>query len=324
MIRFLRSLLFSPSQKVPNVAPKRLGINLSAIVGALVEEKGFPRPQWEIIQGWINTHVSKEDLSGAWQEAAFDWLSELQGHLGADYSVHQSANFLLLTSRGPSSSKSILGTCESAVLLLTNWLGKIAEKRGYGKHVILDFASRGSYYDYVSYFYPPGAPLIASGGIFLGGGYQHIALPPANSTQDALIHELTHNRLSHLRLPLWLEEGIAVTMERRIGGKKHGMLDRELQRKHHNYWTKETIAAFWAGSSFKNIDGKVIHLSYSLAEILVDLLVQEFANFMEFVARADRKDAGQAASADVLGVSLNDIVSTFLGPGEWAPEKSQT
>jgi hypothetical protein len=201
--------------------------------------------------------------------------------------------------------------------LLTNWLGPIAEKRGHGKHVILDFATIGDFYDYVSYFYPPDSPLRASGGIFLSRGYQHIALPPSRQMQNVLIHELTHNRLAHLPLPHWLEEGIAVNMERKIGGNKHGMLDRDLDRKHRNYWTSETIAAFWAGSSFQDTDGKVIHLSYSLAEILVDLLVQEFPNFMEFVARADNKDAGQAAAVETFGVSLNDIASTFLGPGDW-------
>lgn len=77
-------------------------------------------------------------------------------------------------------------------------------------------------------------------------------------------------------------------MERKIGGQKHGMLDRELHRKHSNHWSTQTITAFWSGHSFKDPDGEISHLSYSLAEILVDLMVQEFPNFMEFVARADR------------------------------------
>jgi hypothetical protein len=186
--------------------------------------------------------------------------------------------------------------------------------------VILDFGTEENYYDYVSYFYIPESPLVASSGIFLSKGYQHIALPPLERMQDTLIHELTHNRLAHLTLPLWLNEGIAVNMERRIGGSKSGVLDRDLLRKHRRYWTKETIKGFWVGNSFRDIDGNIIRLSYSLAEILVDLLVQEFPNFMDFVARANRKDAGQSAAIETFAVTLNDVAKTFLGPGDWSPE----
>jgi hypothetical protein len=41
--------------------------------------------------------------------------------------------------------------------------------------------------------------------------------------------------------------------------------------------------------------------------------------FREFILHADRKDAGQAAARNYLQVELSDLVSTFLGPGEWAP-----
>ena len=43
------------------------------------------------------------------------------------------------------------------------------------------------------------------------------------------------------------------------------------------------------------------------------------AEFRDFVLHADRKDAGEAAARDCLGVQLSDLVSAFLGPGEWAP-----
>ncbi len=317
MIRLLQSL-FQKGGEATTPA-NRLLIDLATIEGALVKEKEFRRPQWKIIRSWIKEHTSPDNLESAWQGAVFDWLSKLQADLGAKFSLSESKNFFLLTSRGPNAAKSILRTSESAVQLLTNWLGSIAEKRGHGKHVILDFDTEENYYIYRSYFYPSDSPIIASGGVFIPYGYQHIALPPAERTQDILIHELTHNRLAHLPLPSWLNEGIAVNMERRIGGNKQGTLDRDLLQRHRKYWTKETINGFWAGTSFHDKDGAVIHLSYSLAEILVDLLVQEFANFMDFVACANWKDAGQAALNENFGVTLNDVAETFLGPGDWSP-----
>jgi hypothetical protein len=316
VIRFFLSLFVGPPDVLP-VPTKRLGIDLARIDGALLVEKEFPRPQWKVIHAWVKQNIPAEDLPYAWQEISFDWLAKLEAQLGGNYVVDESANFLLLTSKGPDARRSVLKTSELAVQFLVKWLGAIAEKRGQGKHVVLDFATIENYYDYVSYFYAPGSPLIASGGVFLRRGYQHIALPPSQGVQDVLIHELAHNRLSHLPLPAWLNEGIAVTMERKIGGNRSGRLDHELHRKHRDYWSPETMAAFWNGYSFHDTDGKVIGLSYSLADNLVDLLVQEFPNFMDFVAQANRKDAGQAAAEAVFDLSLNDIASAFLGPGEW-------
>ena len=320
MIRFLRSFFrdSKPTGQTP-VVLKRLTIDLSTIKGALVKEKEFQRPQWETIQPWIKAHTATDDLEAAWQGVAFDWLSKLQMDLGQHYTISESKNFLLLTSRSPNAAKSILQTSEAAVQLLTNWLGSVAEKRGFGKHVILDFDTEENYYLYVSYFYEPDSPLIASGGVFLHDGYEHIALPPTKHMQDTLIHELAHNRLAHLPLPRWLNDGIAVNMERRIGGNKQGLLDRDLVQKHRKYWTTETIQGFWAGTSFHDKDGNVIRLNYNMAEILVDLLVQEFPNFMDFVAHADWKDAGQAAASESFGVTLHEVAETFLGPGEWSP-----
>lgn len=304
--------------KKPSPAPaKRLGIDLARIEGALVIEKEFPRPQWKIVRTWLEKNIAEDDLSAAWQEIAWTWLSRLREHLGGSYSVSQSTNFILLTNRDINARQFILRTSETAVQLLVHWLGVVAEKRGHGKHVILDFDTIENYYDYVSYFYATDAGVRASGGVFLRKGYQHIALPPLPRPQDTLIHELTHNRLSHLPLPSWLNEGIAVTIERKIGGNKGGRLDRDLHRKHREYWTTETIVAFWTGDSFDDDEGEVIHLSYSLAETLVDLMVQEFPSFMDFVAHAQRDDAGQAAARKVFGVDLNEIAAIFLGPGDW-------
>jgi hypothetical protein len=318
MLRFLSSLLKGKSANTPPPA-KQLGIDLRGIDQALLDQEGYPRPQWTTIRAWIKANVAPEDFPIAWNEIGLSWLLILKDHLGSPYSVLQSPNFWLLTARQQADGFTLLRASEATVLELTNWLGPIANKRGHGKHVILDFETTDHYYRYFSYFSPPNAPVIASGGVFLAKGYRHIALPPSPVIRSTLIHELTHNRLAHLPSPRWLGEGLAVTMERRIGGNQFGRLDRELQQKHTRHWTPETIPSFWTGQAFYDEDGEIVRLSYSLSEILVDILVQDFPRpkFAEFLAQAHARDSGQNAANQCFGINLGQLVSTFLGPGDW-------
>lgn len=328
MIQFLLSLFKKSSPQNAKAPVRRLGIHLATIEGALLEEKGFPRPQWKIIRTWLKEHVAEEDIPIAWHEISCDWLNTLKKHLGSNYSVYQSSNFLLLTSQNLDISKRLLRTSELAAKELGKRLGDLSQKRGHGKHVILQFATEESYYDYVSYFYPPDSPLIASGGMFLNEGYQHIVIKPSLTTktfrdtpvQHILIHELTHNRLAHLPIPRWLDEGLARVMERKISGNASGWMDDDLLKKHHNHWTSETIQPFWKGEAFNNMDGEITRLNYSLAEILVDFLMQDCPNHLEFIAQAHHQDAGQAAAEKSLGITLGDIAAKFLGPGDWTPK----
>jgi hypothetical protein len=323
MLRLLASLFKADPPGSPEPG-KRLGIDLGFIDQALIERDGYPRPQWDVIRAWIKANVAAEDVPVAWNEVGLSWLLSLKNHLGTPYSVLQSTNFWLLTARSQADGFTLLRIGEAAVLGLTNWLGPIADKRGHGKHVILDFETADHYYRYLSYLYPPGAPLKASGGVFLGKGYHHIPLPPSPGLQNTLIHELTHNRLAHLRSPRWLGEGLAVTMERRIGGNRFGRLDRELLQKHSRHWTTQTILAFWNGESFLDKDGEIVRLSYSLAETLVDILIQDFSRpkFTKFVSHARGSDGGRAAASQCLGIHLGELVSRFLGPGEWEAKES--
>jgi hypothetical protein len=318
MLRFFSSLFKSeaPDEAAP---AKHLGIDLQSIDQALIEKEGCPRPQWDVIRAWIKANVAIEDFPIAWNEVGLSWLLSLKHHLGSLYLVLQSPNFWLLTARPQAEGFILLRIGEAVIRELTNWLGPIANKQGHGKHVILDFETTDHYYRYISYFSPPGAPLKASGGVFLARGYRHIALPPSPGLQNTLIHELTHNRLAHLPSPRWLGEGLAVTMERRIGGNRFGRLDREMQQKHLRHWTSQTILPFWSGESFLDQDGEIVSLSYGLAEILVDILVQDFPRprFIAFVAGASRTDSGQTAASKCLGITLGELISCFLGPGEW-------
>jgi hypothetical protein len=62
-------------------------------------------------------------------------------------------------------------------------------------------------------------------------------------------------------------------------------------------------------------------LSYSLGEILVNLLSEKGADFIEFVKAADWRDAGQDAAVNFLGQGLEEFLGGFLGPGNWRPQR---
>jgi hypothetical protein len=98
------------------------------------------------------------------------------------------------------------------------------------------------------------------------------------------------------------------------------MLDHELRDRHLAFWNAESIQKFWTGVSFGEA-GDSNELSYSLAEIIVNLLLSQSKNFGEFVKHADWHDAGQTAALDVFGSDLGATAGTFLGEGSWCPRR---
>ncbi|MGH8100806.1 MAG: hypothetical protein ACREIW_05880, partial [Chthoniobacterales bacterium] len=192
-----------------------------------------------------------------------------------------------------------------------------------GKHAVLRFSSEDQYYRYIAYFDSEGD--YAGEGGFFPRGYMHIAylrkdIPGRD--RRILVHELTHNMLRPVPLPLWLDEALAILFENDIAGdRKEALVTPELANEHRNYWNSNTIQEFWRGDSFLKADAS--KLAYGMARILLDFIVTDIrpapVEFRDFVLHADRKDAGEAAARDCLGVELSDLVSAFLGPGEWAP-----
>ena len=172
------------------------------------------------------------------------------------------------------------------------------------------------------------------------GAGAHLAVKLTTELEAAqtLAHELTHGRLAHLPIPAWLNEGIAMRLQRVTAGVYAPRADEgdqknfwaamsnwvpplmwdELAERHHAFWNEQNIQSFWAGTSFED-NQESQELSYSLAEVLVNLLGENRDAFLEFVSRAHYDDAGQTAALDCLGVCLGDTAGTFLGEGSWRP-----
>jgi hypothetical protein len=282
--------------------------------------EGFSRPNWDAIRTFIQQRVSAEDLFAAWDFAARLWLRQLCKDLGGEARVYRSAHFLCVSDVPPATTQTLLMFAESVLTVIRNDLQTAAWTGYHGRHVVLFFCDQEDYYAYISFFHREGLnPL--SGGVFLGDGYAHVALPFVNPryAEHTIIHELVHNLLAHLRLPLWLNEGLAMVIERSIERRRF-LLDQEVVERHSRQWTEKTIQTFWAGTSFY-VPGESNELSYGLAEILVTLLWEKGSAFIEFTKHADWRDAGQDAAIRILATDLGDLVGGFLGPGTWRPQR---
>src|SRR5437867_5458018 len=99
----------------------------------------------------------------------------------------------------------------------TAQLREVAWRGAANKKAVLIFSEQDDYYQYLAYYLKEGVQP-ASGGVCIPWGFTHIAMPWRDETSAAntVAHELTHDCLAHLRLPRWLDEGAAMTLQRVI------------------------------------------------------------------------------------------------------------
>jgi hypothetical protein len=284
------------------------------------EVDGFSRPNWKSINAFVKRTVPECDLSLAWTWIAKRWLEQLACDLGGTYRVQSSTNFLCLVDLKGEECEFLLPCAERTLSVIRDLLGEAAWRGFYGSHVLLIFSEEDDYYSYIAPFYAAGNHA-RSGGIFIRRGYAHVAIPHVTLryTEQVLVHELTHNLLCHLKIPLWLNEGIAQRAEE-LMSRARFLLNQEIVQRHYEFWNAQNIQEFWAGVSFDRSDG-VNELSYGLARILVSLLAERGASFSDFVQHAEYADSGQDAALKFLGSDLGKTMGEFLGPGNWQPQR---
>jgi hypothetical protein len=309
-----------PQEEEIDAATEEPVSDLSGLnIGFKVVE-GFSRPDWKQIYEYVKAHVPKDDKKATYDYIVTCWLDELAGDLGGGARVRHTRNFHCLTDLDAKTSNGLLDYAESVLDTIRACLGKAAWSGYDGRHVLLLFSDPDDYYSYVSYFHRDGTHIL-SGGMFIRAGYAHVAINYGETTsaKRTLAHELVHNLLCHLPIPLWLNEGLAQVIVR-LAGRRGFTLDRDLASRHHDHWNETNIQAFWAGTTF-GMPGDDSQLSYSLGEILVTILSEKGPEFIEFIQAADWRDAGLDAAANFLGQGLEDVVAGFLGPGNWRPQR---
>jgi len=273
---------------------------------------GFPRPVWNSIAA-----VTNED----WIAVGRLWLEETARHLGAPYTVSETGNFFLLSPLNARKTGLLQGFVEKAWKQIGIKLAGLGESDPLGKGVVMLFESHDSYYEYSAHFYSEGEHPLSSG-VFLNAEYGHTAIPfhDFSETEATLAHELTHCFLRSLPLPLWLNEGLAVTMEDELCGNRPLRMDSQRIAEHRNFWNADTIQDFWSGQSFGNVN-EGLDLSYELGRYCVRALTHDIPAFIEFARTASFEDAGEAAALAVYQGSLGGVIEQFFGPGDWSPRR---
>ena len=140
------------------------------------EIDNFPRPDWEAINAHLEANHKDADLHSIWCGIARSWVKRLSSGLPANYDVHESENFILVTSESEKYVSIFQGFLERTRKRILKTLHGIASDEGFGKHVVLIFADMDLYYAYISYFYEKEGAYGLSSGIYLNKGYEPMAL----------------------------------------------------------------------------------------------------------------------------------------------------
>lgn len=279
------------------------------------------KPNWDEISLKIGSHLSHEELNAAWCQECDLWLNSLAKKYGNDYHIQETSNFYILSNEAPRYIQVFSDSLERTLKRIMSTLQGMASDEGYGKHVAIIFSDIDQYYDYVGLFYPEEGEFGFSSGMFINDGYGHFVFfsQDMDTAEIIAVHELTHACLSHLPIPTWLNEGLAVLMEDVLAGQGL-ILNKEMLLQHQNYWNETTIQAFWSGDSFFAAD-EGQELSYHLAHILVRNICKQREAFADFVNHADALDAGSSAMHKSFGLTLSELAGSFLGLGKWDPKE---
>jgi hypothetical protein len=286
----------------------------------------YPVPDWSALREAAPHQTEAAARHAYYTAAARAWLNAMLAQLGENFGIAASPNFLLLSDLTARENELALQYCERTRSRILGGLPGIAAATGHGPHVALIFANQEQYYDYVGNYYPEKGAFALSSGMFLCAGYGHFVFVANDLSRMELViaHELTHCLVMHLPIPAWLNEGIAVSTEKRLHPAWYqpgqGLYsEKELARKHAAFWNAQTIQEFWSGKSFKRPDEGNL-LSYDLGERLTRLAASDYALFTRFVTAAERTDGGAASARAHLGVALSDLAAAVLGDGDWTPQ----
>lgn len=286
------------------------------------ERDGFLHPDWARAWDWVDA-LPEPLRADAWLACERAWLTLLRDALGEGYRLHESAHGFVLSAQPPRTAEVTLQFLDTTLRRVHGLLEELAASGDAGKEILVVFASEDDYYRYVGYYYPDEGEFAMSSGMFLHAGCSHFVVHGEELAhfEPVIVHEMTHSQLSHLPIPAWLNEGMAVNAEQRltrIGADVWSV--QQLEAKHRKFWTPETIQQFWSGAAYLRPD-EGSELAYDLGRLIVNGLSSDWAGFKRFARAANLQDAGAEAAHEQLGLDLGEFVRHFLGhdDGEWGP-----
>ena len=289
------------------------GLPLLDIAAHLRSPEGLPLLSPPALRAW-QAPLADEDLRRAADALArHAWLLHLRDALGPGYRLHETAEAWVLS---PLPDRELLATVahvRSTRHGVARVLGELARPSAGERAILLVLDDQEAYYRYVSGYYPAGE-FALSGGMFLNAGVPHFVTPRSelSAVEPTIAHEMTHAALSHLGLPRWIDEGLAVNAEHKLTrSSPHRFTPAQMRAKRDAFWTHDTIQQFWSGWSFlRGDDGNL--LSYDLAQTMVAQLARDWTAFERFALAAGRDDGGAAAARDTLDVDLGALACLLL------------
>lgn len=301
----------------------RLGASERDLLAHTQEREGFLHLEWARVRDWVAS-LPAAVQADAWLACERTWLLMLRDSLGEGYRLHESAQGFLLSAQAPRAAEVTLQYLDATLRRVRGLLEDLAAPGGPGKEILVVFASDDDYYRYVGYYYPDEGEFAMSSGMFLHAGCSHFVVHGEELTnfEPVIAHEMTHSQLSHLPIPAWLNEGMAVNAEQRLTRMGADVWSvQQLEARHRKFWTPETIQQFWSGAAYLRPD-EGSELAYDLGRLIVNGLSSDWEGFKRFAHAADLRDAGAAAAREQLGLDLGDFVRHFLDhdDGTWGPE----
>lgn len=289
-----------------------------------LDDGGFSRLDWEAVRTWVE-HLDSPLRAMAWAQAEIAWLLRLRNDLGAAYRLEIQNGAALVSSLDTNVARSALDFMFRSRHRIFSIFDGIANPTEWGHDILLVFEDDETYYRYLSHFYREDGEFASSGGMFIDDGCSHFVAVKSDLSifESVIVHEMTHACLSHLPLPVWIHEGLAVNTERMLSPpfEPEAITARQMHEKHLAFWTAARIQEFWSGKSWLRPDDGNL-LSYDLARILISNFSEDWAKFKQFLLKAQSSDSGYAAAVEYLGVDLGAAVCAVLGmepDPEWSP-----
>lgn len=289
----------------------------------LVQQNQITYPDWEHVYQYIDKHYLEEQQDPVWDQVIAIWTDKLCQELDGQYRKIETKNFIVITDQTESQLTDYLNYIEFCLKKILVSLKDIAYKYDKEKLVIIIADSEEDYYNYIAHYYPEGEHSLSSG-CFLKVGVGHFIFPLSQigAINAVTAHEMTHALVSHLQLPVWVDEGLATNIEDMICASSPIMMNDELAQKHISYWNDETVQNFWQGKSFSTTDDGPM-LSYSLAQFLVQKLSRSYEVFANFCNEATFVDGGHESFINNFGFELGNLLIPMLGDGDWTPKPTQ-
>jgi len=282
----------------------------------------FPRPDWTAINDWMNHSIGSEHRSEAAAQITDHWLSRLLEAFGSTYVAEKSSYYILLSKRGEKQRKATLDQLERGRRLILSTLRSDAKAISSRPQVFIELDTSEAWDFYFATFDSEGIQEEAAR-IFFGPG----AIPtPCWDTGG--VAELAYRLVDHLFLhfpsPRWLRHGAVGYFTTLLVRRDFAIVEDGWLEAHREYWNAESIQDFWSGKTFEDVANG--GYAENLAEVLVDIMMRELhltaEKFAEFVTQAEKRDAGASATWKYFNASLDEVVSPFLGDGDWSPKPS--